>query len=40
MGAKGFWIGAACALVVANTLVVLYFLTVSRKAVRIAKPPA
>ena len=32
MGARGFWIGAAGALVLANTLVILYFLYVSRKA--------
>ncbi|MSQ51947.1 MAG: MATE family efflux transporter [Betaproteobacteria bacterium] len=37
MGAKGFWIGAACALLVANTLVVFYFFRVSRKAVRNAR---
>lgn len=31
MGARGFWVGAACALVMANTLVVLYFLYISRR---------
>jgi len=32
MGAQGFWIGAVGALVLANTLVLLYFLYVSREA--------
>ena len=34
LGARGFWIGSTCALVVADTLVVMYFLYVSRKAER------
>jgi MATE family multidrug resistance protein len=33
LGAKGFWIGAACALVVANILCVAYFLYVSRRVI-------
>jgi MATE family multidrug resistance protein len=37
LGAKGFWIGAVGALVLADTLVVLYFLYVSRRAVQSAR---
>lgn len=37
MGAKGFWIAAVGALLLANTLVVLYFLYVSRVAIQGAR---
>lgn len=40
MGPKGFWVAAVCALVLANTLVVLYFLYVSRLAIHGARPSA
>ncbi|OFZ99276.1 MAG: hypothetical protein A3H35_02410 [Betaproteobacteria bacterium RIFCSPLOWO2_02_FULL_62_17] len=40
MGAKGFWIAAVGALLVANTLVLLYFLYVSRVAIRTARASA
>ncbi|MFM9968572.1 MAG: MATE family efflux transporter [Burkholderiales bacterium] len=36
MGAKGFWVGAACALVVANILAMTYFLYVSGASIKAA----